>query len=275
MLDDDTTYRRTADEDDLTRRLRALRDSSYAVDPDEVVDLVAEIIDHIGSPDPELRDELGFSTLAELIVEREVVPAEHLRGFLKDLLSDDGINFHLGESGTDSVFRRSFSLLVLALIVTADYRREFLSGDDLREVAKGLIAYCELEADLRGRVPDRGWAHAMAHAADLADECMRHRSATPELAGRIAGGLLAMVQSADGVFVDEEDERIAIALGAVPPDDSASILRRWIETHPTQDEAVRVNWKHMVRSLYFRTDESETSARRVLAVLQDQLRVHG
>ena len=268
-------YQRTADEENLVRRLRVIREDGNAIGTDEISHLAAEIIKHIGSPDPELRDELGSTTLAEWIVERDALPSEQLLGFLRDRLGNEGIGFHLGESGADSVFQRSFSLLVLALIVAADNRREFLSREDLQQVAEGLITYCKLESDFRSRVSKRGWAHAMAHAADLADECMRNRNASRELAGQIVEALAAMVQRSDRVFSGEEEERIAIALTALTPKDSASALKQWIDAHASQDEATRINWKNIVRSLYFRTDESEMSARLVLAALQEELCIHG
>lgn len=70
-------YQRTADEENLVRRLRVIREDGNAIGTDEISHLAAEIIKHIGSPDPELRDELGFTTLAEWIVERDALPSEH------------------------------------------------------------------------------------------------------------------------------------------------------------------------------------------------------
>ncbi len=73
----------------------------------------------------------------------------------------------LGEQGTDTVFLRAFSALMLAEIVHQDNKRSFLNESDVRHILEQALAYYPAERDLRGYLPGPGWAHAVAHGADL------------------------------------------------------------------------------------------------------------
>ena len=79
-----------------------------------------------------------------------------------------GLAVGLGEHGTDTVFRRSFSALVLAECIDARQRtrRRWLPDDKLLSWGDRLAAWLVRERDLRGFVPGKGWAHALAHGAD-------------------------------------------------------------------------------------------------------------
>ena len=75
-----------------------------------LAELTTELTTMLGSPDPHVRDGLAYPTLATWID----------RGVYDDLLVGlgdgmaTGLTVGLGERDTDSVFRRSFSVLVLA-----------------------------------------------------------------------------------------------------------------------------------------------------------------
>ena len=79
-------------------------------------DLSAELTTMLGSTDPEQRDGTAYPTLATWID----------RGVYDDLLPGlgdgmaAGLTVGLGENGTDSVFRRSFSVLALAECLARD-----------------------------------------------------------------------------------------------------------------------------------------------------------
>src|SRR3954452_13400165 len=86
-------------------------------------DLTAELTTMLGSTDPVERDEIAYPILATWIGE----------GVYDDLLAGlgdgmaAGLTQGLGEIGTDSVFRRSFSVLVLAECVARDNAQTLLS----------------------------------------------------------------------------------------------------------------------------------------------------
>jgi hypothetical protein len=126
-------------------------------------DLTAELTTMLGSIDPVERDEIAFPILATWVSE----------GVYDDLLAGlgDGMTAGLvrglGESGTDSVFRRSFSALVLAECIARDNAESLLPTGKILEWGDRASGWLVRERDVRGFVPGRGWAHAVAHGADV------------------------------------------------------------------------------------------------------------
>ena len=78
-----------------------------------------------------------------------------------------GLRVGLGEDGTDTVFRRSFSALVLAECVDrAPPSAACCPTTMVLRWGDRLAGWLVRERDLRGYVPGKGWAHAVAHGAD-------------------------------------------------------------------------------------------------------------
>jgi hypothetical protein len=127
-----------------------------------LADLTAELTTMLGSTDPVERDEFAYPILATWISE----------GVYDDLLAGlgdgmaAGLTQGLGEADTDSVFRRSFSALVLAECVERDNSETRLPPGKLLEWGDRVAGWLVREQDVRGFVPGRGWAHAVAHGAD-------------------------------------------------------------------------------------------------------------
>ena len=82
-----------------------------------------------------------------------------------------GLAVGVGEDGTDTVFRRSFSALVLAVVLErattlATTTGTGLPDDTLLRWGDRIAGWLVRERDLRGFVLGKGWAHALAHGAD-------------------------------------------------------------------------------------------------------------
>ena len=77
-----------------------------------------------------------------------------------------GLGVGLGERDTDSVFRRSFSALILGECIGRDNDRPLVAGGKVLEWGDRVATWLLRERDLRGFVPGKGWAHAVAHGAD-------------------------------------------------------------------------------------------------------------
>src|SRR5215218_9301609 len=85
--------------------------SGFAVPGEEsLADLTAELTVMLGSPDPHVRQDLATSALAAWI--EEGVYDDLLSGLGDGLVA--GLRIGLGEDGTDTVYRRSYSALLLA-----------------------------------------------------------------------------------------------------------------------------------------------------------------
>ena len=125
-------------------------------------DLTAELTRMLGSTDPQLRDGTAYPALATWTD----------RGVYDDLLAGlgdgmaAGLTVGLGEQGTDSVFRRSFSVLILGECIAPRQRRGPAAGRKILEWGDRVATWYLRERDLRGFVPGKGWAHAVAHGAD-------------------------------------------------------------------------------------------------------------
>lgn len=127
-----------------------------------LADLTAELTTMLGSTDPVERDEFAYPILATWISE----------GVYDDLLAGlgdgmaAGLIQGLGDEDTDSVFRRSFSVLVLAECIERDTTASRLPASKILEWGDRVTGWLVRERDVRGYVPGKGWAHAVAHGAD-------------------------------------------------------------------------------------------------------------
>lgn len=137
--------------------------AGHEVPDDRPLDeLTAELTGMLGSTDPVLRAETAAATLTAWV----------RRGVYDDLLAGlgdgmaAGLAVGLGEDGTDTVFRRSVSVLVLAECVDRDTRQQLVPAGKVLEWGDRVAAWFVRERDLRGFVPGKGWAHAAAHGAD-------------------------------------------------------------------------------------------------------------
>ncbi|WP_104108111.1 DUF2785 domain-containing protein [Nocardioides sp. 616] len=142
---------------------REVLSDGLAVPRDRPLDeLTAELTGMLGSPDPEQRDGIAYPALSTWVE----------RGVYDDLLPGlgdgmaTGLRVGLGETGTDTVFRRSWSVLVLAAVLARDTQHRLLTGDQVLRWGDEIATWFLRERDLRGWVPGHGWAHALAHGAD-------------------------------------------------------------------------------------------------------------
>lgn len=189
-------------------------------------DLTGELTAMLGSPVAEVRDGLAHPALATWI--GRGVYDDLLRGLGDGIAT--GLTAGLGESDTDSVFRRSYSALVLAECIDRDNRIERLRADVVLGWGDRLASWLLREQDLRAYVPGHGWAHAVAHGADAIGELAGSRHlGTPELTvllDVIADRVLAPAQR----FLGAEHDRLAHATGQVLRRDLVplSVLEPWI-----------------------------------------------
>jgi hypothetical protein len=191
-------------------------------------DLTAELTTMLGSTRPEVRDGTAFPALATWIE----------RGVYDDLLSGlgdgmvAGLSVGLGETGTDTVFRRSFSALILAACLERDNEQHLLPDSKVMEWGDRLATWFLSERDTRGFVADKGWAHAVAHGADAIGALAE----SPHLRGPEHGLLLdifaerLLQQPAEEPLAAGEPDRIAAAVMQVLRRDTlgTDVLEPWV-----------------------------------------------
>lgn len=125
-------------------------------------ELTTELTEMLGDPDPAVRDGIAYPTLATWV--GDGVYDELLQGLGDGMAT--GLGVGLGEDGTTSVFRRSFSVLVLAECIERDNAAHLVPAGTVVSWGDRIAGWFIRERDLRGFVPGQGWAHAVAHGAD-------------------------------------------------------------------------------------------------------------
>ena len=205
-----------------------------------VPDLARSLVALLGSPDPELRDEIGYSTLASWIYEKRLLSPDDMRPLIQELL--DNLGKEIGSVGTDAVLQRSFSALVLSVVVARDNAAPFLKENEFRRILQGALSYADSEKDLRGYDPQKGWVHSAAHTADLLKFLGRSRYLTTPDQAAILSAIRRKLRSADVVFSFGEDERLARAVLSiiVRSDFDANNFHEWLAScKPTQPRTAR------------------------------------
>lgn len=127
--------------------------NDYAIPTGHTLNEHKEILfGYLGSTDPGLRDDLAYIVYANWL-KREIFTKDEIRGHVAELLSnlDQGI----GETESDLVFLRTFSVLLLAEIVYNYNKKPLLEKDQIESIlAKGLW-YLNAEKDPRGYIPSK------------------------------------------------------------------------------------------------------------------------
>jgi hypothetical protein len=183
----------------------------YAVPADSNLgELTAELTDMLASPDPELRDDIAYSTLAAWIYQTHALDGTALRTLIASLLGN--LTAGIGERGTDGVFRRSFSALTLSVVVARDNVGPFLTAEDFHRIEQAALAYLRTEQDLRGYDPEHGWMHSAAHTADLLKFIGRSRFLSLADQSTLLDAIQQKLTGAPMVFTHGEDERFARAV---------------------------------------------------------------
>lgn len=175
--------------------------------------LTPELLGYLGSPDPVLRDDFTLPILAYWMYRGHYSLTE-LRKMIANL--GENLTAGIGEQGTDSIFLRSFSALLLAEMVNFDNKHPYLEETEIRLLLLQALAYLSAEQDGRGYIPGKGWAHACAHTADWLMVMARSRHIGKSDLERILNGISAKILSiANPAYIHDEDERLVNAVGEV------------------------------------------------------------
>jgi len=200
---------------------------------------VHRLLPWIASTDGELRDNLVYTALYD-IFEAETLQQGDLEWVLAELVSDRYLFRGLGPANGDDVFRRSFSLLVIDAILETQPARH-MPGRTLQQVWNAYRDYVTRENDLRGYVDGKGWAHSLAHGADVAYSLIALN--VPGKTDVLQLFDIWRVKLSDGayVFIDEEGERLlravfaALDVGILDEDDLCQVAASYGSTPVSND----------------------------------------
>ncbi|MNW25773.1 hypothetical protein D3C74_25250 [compost metagenome] len=244
----------------LKEKLIIIKENGYQAPPD-TFQLIQEMMDNVGSVDAQLRDELIYTTLSNWIP-GDFLTTYELEQLLPVVLDNDHLLCGLGETNTDSVFTRSFSMLVIPLLLMRHRESPFLSSEHIHQIKENVFFNIQQERDYRGYDEEKGWAHAIAHGADALDDLAQ----CSELDKNDLLAILDLVYEkmiiTDRVYSDGEDERMVKPIISVLNRKmfSQTAVEQWIQSFGDVKKPSEFlpafrqknNIKNFLKSLYFR-----------------------
>lgn len=240
--------------------------------------LTSELLSLPVSLDPEMRQGPAYSIL-DTWIHRGYYSHAQLWQTATQLLHN--LTVGLGEQETDSVFLRSFSLLILSEIIYYDLTSPTLDKHEIEHLLESALAYVVAEKDVHGYEPDKGWVHTIAHAADFLWVLAQNRFVTVGDLERIMNVIATRVtEPVAFVYLYDEDERLVRTVMGILQRDLLKIafLATWLQrltqspgrialsadfesgqalkiVGDTAETCARHNTKHFLRSLYFQLRE--------------------
>jgi hypothetical protein len=190
---------------------KSIADHQYQVPKGESpASLIEDLTDNLGSPDPELRDDLVYGISAVWIYRDGLLSGDQLRTLARKC--ENNLTVGIGEQGSDTVLLRSFSALELSLIAAFDNKKPFLTDADFSGLLNAGLRYFKSERDLRGYDAEKGWMHATAHTADLLKFLARSPRLKTTDQPEILEAIGAKLRQDGHTFVFGENERMAAAV---------------------------------------------------------------
>jgi hypothetical protein len=254
-----------------------LAQNDFKIPPSHTLaELTDELLSYLGSTDGVLRDDIGYNFLAVWIVDHPAYNPTELRQIRDKLLPN--LRQHITSEETDLVFLRSFTVLTLGLLVYRDNQQPYLTVEEVRTLMKETLGYFTAEKDWRGYVEGKGWAHAVAHTADMLKFLIRNRHTNMDDHQRILNVLAAKITTFPAQqLTHDEDERLAVMVLELLKRDTveADFLVAWAERlaswkaankRPAFDPqlfSTQQNIKQLLRSLYFQLTKNPPPSEKV------------
>lgn len=225
-------------------------------------DFLPLLLQYIGDPEPELRDNLIYPMFYMWIKEENRFSEEELRSILTVLIDENHLFYKIGSEDDHSVFTRTFSALPIALIVQYHRQNPFFHQTEIEQLIHTMLRYYKEEKDLRGYLSVGGWAHGVSHGADVFVELVQCEECSVGMLREILVAISSMLHNDRHIFSDEDDERLVnimdmmIEKRLLPIQEIAnwiSDLARCCNLPRSRNQVIaRVNSKNFLRSLYFR-----------------------
>lgn len=215
---------------DLKDKLSAIKQGQTAWEQVNQEQLLQSMLAHIGSTDSELRDTYIYSSFYEWILEKNLLDHRCLTKlwhYCLDHLLLNGIE----EEESDGVFTRSFTTLLVALILARDL------------------------------------AHSVAHVSDAMDELVKNPKIKKTAYDDMLHALWSIYLQPHYIFIHDEDERLLVPIFAMlerglAQNEVVQLIQQMPATLSTLkdqlDEAnfyiVRFNCKTLLKSFFIQTN---------------------
>lgn len=189
--------------------------------------MTAELTGLLGSPDPDTRIQRAYRELSHWI--RTGVYDDLLPGLGDGMAT--GLEIGLGEEGTDTVFRRSWSAKLMADCLARENDLQLLPGRQVLMWGDRIATWLVRERDLRGQVDGKGPALALSHGADaVAELALSSHFGVPELTVLLDVVADRLLLPTGVRLVSGETDRLARATIAILARDIVplNILEPWV-----------------------------------------------
>ena len=202
------------------------------------------LLDYLGDPSPEIRDDLVFTSFARGIQE-ELFTQEQFHFIAEEISSDGGLDKEIDKVGL-STLERSFRALIYANLLSADANQQSIFYQELNAGIRNVLLnqglyYLSKEKDTTGFSSQYGWVHAFAHGADLLTEVVCHPDFPKNRVHEVFDILGQLFKRISIRFIDDEEWRLARVL-------YEPILQGKV------DQATLTSW---IKSLDFPIEETE------------------
>jgi hypothetical protein len=265
-----------------TRLLTFANEDSQLPDPKEMDILIPAMLEHIGTLDPELRDNLIYPCFGRWILQENIIPDAQCRSILDTALDDQHLLFRLGDVDTDSVFTRAFSALLIPLLLIKNRKTPYLTREEVFHTKDRLLCMIRGEKERRGYVEVKGWAHAVAHASDALDDLAQCVEFGADDLRDMLAALSTFILDNPSAYGCGEDQRmvtpvIAILRRGLLPGD---VMQTWLDELAEAALAekvmprkimIRTNVQNFLQALYFRVSWADT-APGLLPVIEAELK---
>jgi len=162
----------------------------------------------IGSRDPELRDELIFSVMANWIY-KGIYTREEIYKITDTLVKDEFILNGIGAEKDDSVFIRSATALQLWALIVTHKKKNFLPFNSIAMIYEKSLRLLRDEVDYRTYVEGSGWANSISHTANIFLELVQLPEMKKPMILEIINIICEKIKQPDFLFPGDETEFLA------------------------------------------------------------------
>ncbi|AUS86917.1 hypothetical protein LBYS11_11470 [Lysinibacillus sp. YS11] len=269
----------------LMEDLQRIEENEYQLgEGEQHQDFLPLLLQYIGDPHPELRDNLIYPMFYMWIKEENRFSEEELRSLLTVLTDENHLFYNIGSEDDQSVFTRTFSALPIALIIQHHRKNPFLNQEEIGQLMQVMLRYYKEEKDLRGYLSVGGWAHSASHGADVFVELVQCEESSVAMLREVLVAISGKLHNGIHIFSDEDDERLVnivdtmIHKELLPHQEIAnwiSCLAQCCNLPRNRSQVIaRVNSKNFLRSLYFRRGQDSLGNELNTAILGTEAKLN-
>ncbi|EAG4183110.1 TPA_asm: DUF2785 domain-containing protein [Listeria monocytogenes] len=188
-----------------------LKQNNYILpnDPDASNEIIDTMLSYLSSIDSELRDHIAYNIFSEWLVVQDNLTTEQKMRIYNYAVNKNNLLFKINIIDSDAVFQRSFSALIIALLLENNKVHNFLTDNEIRKTLDLLIELLEKEKNTHSFIEEKGWAHCIAHTADALDELIYQRAINEIDVKKIMTAITFFYKNNTNILTGEEDERLS------------------------------------------------------------------